>query len=192
MENVLRISSSNWPIGGSGNGPREALGPAVGKRLEEEDLVAETLQQAVIHLPRFRSETKGQFRLWLRKIFKGRLRQALRKHYGPTRDVRREQSIVQGSHSSRQEPQIKDNASTPSSPMRRRESYAALTWAIDQLKPRSRQVVLLAGCHGLRLKDVGRIVYSPGEVTNPEEAATKCYQRAMQELREVLNAQEER
>jgi len=127
-------------------------------KVESMDLVQEVLIHALKGLGDFTYENEGDFVRWLSKIAENAFYDNLDKLYAGKRNIRNEvrfeadKSSVAGRFKRIPGP---IDATTPSSIMSKREDLARLEKAIDKLKPKYREVILLAKIEQLSYNQIG-------------------------------------
>ena len=143
------------------------------------DLVQETFLEAQRDFRRFRGESPGEFRVWLRRILLNNLGTFARQYRDTgKREVAREVAINgEGSRGVL----VFDVAAPPSSPSAKlvaREQAEALRAALDRLSDDYRKAITLRLEGNLTFEELGR------ELGRSQEAARKIWVRAMESLRD--------
>jgi RNA polymerase sigma-70 factor, ECF subfamily len=121
---------------------RSRLGAQLGRELEVEDILQETMLKALQSIARFSFRGEGSFLRWLGTIAENVMRTAAR------RKSRRRGVPLGPEVPDRGEPQIKS--------LRRDERFDRFQRAFDALDHDSRQVIHLARIQGLPIKEVAR------------------------------------
>ena len=127
-------------------------------KVESMDLVQEVLIHTLRGLREFTYENEGDFIRWLSKIAENAFYDNVDKLYAGKRNIRHEvrldafKSSTTGRFKGIPGP---IDATTPSSIMSKREDLARLEKAIDKLKPKYREVILLAKIEQLSYRQIG-------------------------------------
>lgn len=138
------------------------------------DLVQEALTAAHQSLHQFRGSTTAELWAWLRAILLREMAMFRRRYLDTdARDVNREIPI----HTARPE----DGAATPVAELIRREKTSRLAEAINRLPGDMRTVVVLRSELGLSFAAIGE------RLDRNEEAARKIFERAMYQLRVMVD-----
>jgi len=127
-------------------------------KLESVDLVQEVLIHALSGLENFTYQNEGDFVRWLSKITENAFYDNLDKLYAGKRDIRNEVRLdaFKSSTTGRFKGILGPiDATTPSAIMSKREDLARLEKAIDKLKPKYREVILLAKIEQLSYSQIG-------------------------------------
>jgi len=138
---------------------RFRMGRQLRSKLESMDLVQEVLIHALGGLEDFTYKDEGDFVRWLSKIAENELRGNLRRLHAEKRNIRRE---VRLDHSERTTSGgsfgnlTPIESTTPSVIMSRKEDMGRLEKAMDQLKPRYREAIVLTKIEGLSYEEIGR------------------------------------
>jgi RNA polymerase sigma-70 factor (ECF subfamily) len=157
------------------------LGADVRAKGGASDLVQETFLEAQRDFAQFRGESRGEFRLWLRRILLHNLG-VFTSQYRDTgkRDVTREVELVDAG--SQGEPVFDvaaPSASSPSAKVVAREEAEALKAALATLPDDYRRAITLRLDKSLTFLQLGQ------ELGRTEEAARKIWVRAMESLRQA-------
>ena len=155
----------------------EELQANLAAKIAPSDLVQETFLQAVRDFNRFRGNTEGELKAWLRKILIHNLLDA-RRHYLSTqkRDISLEGPLVaHGSGVIAQRP-LASSIATPSQVAISAEMRAAVQTALGQLPADYAQVIELRTFSGMKFEQVGSIL------GRSEDAARKMWVRAIERL----------
>lgn len=146
--------------------------------VEPNDLVQETLTRAHQSRAQFRGQSDAEFTGWLRKILRNHLQDLLRRQENrgafDLQLNRLDDSFI------RLEEMVVADDSTPSRRAARKESFAALSNALQQLPSDQRMAVELRHLQGMSLKEIAaRLQRSP-------TAIGALIYRAMTNLRKAL------
>ena len=137
---------------------RFRMGKDLRAKLESMDLVQETFIQALSGLEGFAYKDEGDFVRWLSKIAENELRGNLRRLHTEKRNIRKEVrldddgSTTGGGFLGTLGP---IEATTPSVIMSGKEDLAKLEKAMDGLKPRYREAIVLTKIEGLSYAEIG-------------------------------------
>ena len=157
---------------------RAKLGPS--------DVVQETMLKAQRSFEGFAGSTDGELRAWLRKILLNTVRDMARRYKsGSKRDVHRERELYSLLADQPDSPAML-RAETPSQVLMAAEHAHALRAAVQQLSADYRQVILLRNIERLPFNEIGEVMQRSGE------ASRKLWLRAIDRLRELLGASNER
>jgi RNA polymerase sigma-70 factor, ECF subfamily len=157
---------------------RAKLGPS--------DVVQETMLKAQRSFEGFAGSTDGELRAWLRKILLNTVRDMARRYKsGSKRDVHRERELYSLLADQPDSPAML-RAETPSQVLMAAEHAHTLRAAVQQLPADYRQVILLRNIERLPFNEIGEVMQRSGE------AARKLWLRAIDRLRELLGASNER
>ena len=157
---------------------RAKLGPS--------DVVQETMLKAQRSFDGFVGSSEGELRAWLRTILLNSVRDAARRYQsGSKRDVRREREL-HAVLSDQSEAAPFNQPESPSRQMMAAEQAAALRAALLRLPEDYRQVILLRNIERLSFQEIG------ARLQRSNEAARKLWVRAVDRLRELLGAGNER
>ena len=127
-------------------------------KVESMDLVQEVLIHALRGLGDFTYENEGDFVRWLSKIAENAFYDNLDKLHAGKRNIRNEvrlDAFKSGRAGRFKRIPLPIDATTPSSIMSKREDLARLEKAIDKLKPKYREVILLAKIEQLSYSQIG-------------------------------------
>jgi RNA polymerase sigma-70 factor (ECF subfamily) len=127
-------------------------------KVESMDLVQEVLIKTLRGLREFTYENEGDFIRWLSKIAENAFYDNVDKLYADKRNIRNEVGLDAFKSSTTGE--FKGipgpiETTTPSAIMSKREDLARLEKAIDKLKPKYREVILLAKIEQLSYSQIG-------------------------------------
>ena len=161
---------------------RLRIGQALQAKLDESDLVQETLLYAWRTFETFRGETEAELMEWLRSILASTTAGHLRHYRTAKRDLTLERQLQ---HQFDQSSQLLDGAlldrgASPSQNAVRRERARQLADAIEQLPPDHREVIILRHLEGLTLVEIADRL---GQSAN---SIQKLWTRALVKLHELL------
>jgi RNA polymerase sigma-70 factor (ECF subfamily) len=164
---------------------RFRMGKELRSKLESMDMVQDTLIHALNDLDDFTYKNEGDFIRWLSTIAENVLRGNLKKLHTNKRDIRRE--VPLNDYGPNAGSRLISNpgpieATTPSVIMSKKEDLCNLEKAIDQLKPKYREVIVLAKIDGLSYKDIGK------RLGKSEDAVGMLLSRAMLALTNVFES----
>jgi RNA polymerase sigma-70 factor (ECF subfamily) len=155
-------------------------------RVENSDIVQETLLRAARHIAQFQGTCEEEWRAWLGRIAEREVVKQLRHHFGAARrDATREQPLLLGGSGStndhaKLEQWLARSQSSPSGVAIRKERALLLADALARLPPDYREVLVLRHLEGLDFAEVAiRLNRSAG-------AARVLWTRALKKLREEL------
>jgi RNA polymerase sigma-70 factor (ECF subfamily) len=137
---------------------RFRMNKEVRSKVESMDLVQEVIIHALKGLGDFTYQNEGDFVRWLSKIAENAFYDNLDKLYAGKRNIRNEVrfdeciSTTTGRFKGTAGP---IEVTTPSAIMSKREDLARLEKAIDKLKPKHREVILLAKIEQLSYSQIG-------------------------------------
>ena len=148
-------------------------------KLESMDLVQDTLLHALGGLDDFTYKNEGDFIRWLSKIAENELLGSVKRLHADKRDIRKE--IRFGTHRPITGSEFVGapgpvEATTPSAIMSKKEDLYNLEKAMDQLRPKYREVIVLAKIDGLSYKEIGE------KLGKSEDAVGMLLSRAMVSL----------
>jgi len=150
------------------------------------DIVQETMLKAQHSFESFAGSSEGELRAWLRKILLNTVRDTARRYKpGSKRDVHRERELYSLLADQPDSPAML-RAESPSQVLMAAEHAQALRAAVLQLPADYRQVILLRNIERLQFNEIGEVMQRSGE------AARKLWLRAIDRLRELLGASNER
>ena len=164
---------------------RFRMGKELRSKLESMDMVQDTLIHALNDLDDFTYKNEGDFIRWLSTIAENVLRGNLKKLHTNKRDIRRE--VPLNGYGLNTGSRLVENpgpieATTPSVIVSKKEDLSNLEKAIDQLKPKYREVIVLAKIDGLSYKDIGK------RLGKSEDAVGMLLSRAMLALTSVFES----
>jgi RNA polymerase sigma-70 factor, ECF subfamily len=153
------------------------------RRVDESDLVQETLAEAALKLPDYLTRRPLPFYPWLRQIAEQKLVDAHRRHHRQRRSVAREQAPALPDHSAMKLAQqlISPHAS-PSQMLNRREVREQVQHALESLSDSEREVVLLYHLERLTMAEVAAVLGLT------EDAAKSRRRRALLRLGKLLQS----
>lgn len=137
---------------------RARLDPRLRSRLDDSDIVQQTLLEAYRDITRFRGHSSQELAGWLRGILARNLAGAVRDLTRQRRDVNRERSLDEALASSgeRLDAWLADEQAPPDVTLQHREDLDRLARATAELPADQREVVLLRHFHGWPLADISR------------------------------------
>ena len=161
---------------------RLRIGHALQAKLDESDLVQETLLYAWRTFESFRGQTEAELMEWLRSILASTTAGHLRHYRTAKRDLTLERQLQ---HQFDQSSQLLDGAlldrgASPSQDAVRRERARQLADAIEQLSPEHREVIILRHLQGLTFVQIADRL---GQSAN---SIQKVWARALVKLHELL------
>lgn len=162
---------------------RLQLGAKLRSKLDESDIVQQTLLQAHLYRDQFVGRSEKEWLAWLRAILANVLATALRRFGTEARDVNRERSLEADLDlsSSRMEVLLMADQSSPSEQAARGEDLLRLAWALNCLPSEERQVV---DQHHLRGVPVSEVASQIGRT--PPAVAGLLF-RGLKRLRKLLH-----
>jgi len=154
------------------------LDPQLRRRVGASDLVQETLVRAQKHLEQFEGQSEAALRAWLRQMVLHSASNARRTHREcKKRDQRREVAIGTGESSLGGMDALAAQQETPSKVLSAREEEERLLAALEQLRPRDKQVIELRNFERQSFSEIGvALQLSAG-------SARKVWLRAIERLR---------
>ena len=161
---------------------RVLVGPRLRSKLDESDLVQETLLRAHQKIDQFRGESDTELAAWLRRILANYLAEAARKFSANGRDVGREQSLEREAEvsSARLEHWLVSDQSSPSSQVLRQEQLLRLADALEHLPEDQRTAVELHHLKGCSVADLAI------EMGRSNAAIGSLLYRGLRQLRSLL------
>ena len=157
---------------------RLQLGPEFWAKLDDSDVVQETLLKAHRAAGDYRGHTEAELLAWLRRILGNTLTDAARRFGARARDLGLERSLEESS--ARLEDWLAAEQSSPSEAAGRQEDLLRLAEALARLPDDQREAVEL---HHLKGASVAEIAEQTGR-TRPSVAG--LIRRGLQRLRELL------
>ena len=130
---------------------RVQLDPRLRSKVDDSDLVQQTLLAAYRAIGEFRGTTSEEMAAWLRQILARNLTHAVRDAHREKRDLKREQSLeaLLSESSSRLEGWLADELSSPSQRAQRNEHMLRVANALEELPPAQRDAIALHYWQGL-------------------------------------------
>jgi RNA polymerase sigma-70 factor, ECF subfamily len=156
------------------------LDRALRARVDPSDVVQDTQVIIARRLPDYLDRRPMPFHLWARLTAQERLWNVRRQHYALIRDVRREAAAPDSSSAALAE-RFVSAGTTPSEVMEARERAEQLARAIDQLRPRDREVLLLRHVEELPHDEIAQILRMPAN------AERQRYGRALFRLSKAMS-----
>ncbi|HBE72292.1 MAG TPA: RNA polymerase subunit sigma [Planctomycetaceae bacterium] len=128
-------------------------------RVDESDVVQDTLLQAAKSISSFRFDSEQPFYVWLRRIALNEVADAHRKHLGAAkRDATREQTAGELSSFSLAQEIVSQSGSTPSRKAMRREMQALVLHCLDQMCDEDREVLFLRHFEQLSISEAAAVL----------------------------------
>jgi RNA polymerase sigma-70 factor, ECF subfamily len=129
---------------------RARLDPRLRSRLDESDVVQQTLLEAYKDLKGFRGRTRQEMAGWLRAILARNLAGLLRDMTRQSRDVTRDRPLDEAllTSTARLEAWLADEQAPPDVTAQQREELDLLARAVAELPPDQREAVVLRHFHG--------------------------------------------
>jgi RNA polymerase sigma-70 factor (ECF subfamily) len=151
-------------------------------RLDDSDVVQQTLLEAHRHAGQYRGTTSGELAAWLRQILARQLANALRDETRQRRDVRRQRSLEEAveQSSARLEQWLAAEQSSPSQHVERDEQLLRLAGALPELPEGQREAVEMRYLHGLSLQEIAE------QLGRTPEAVAGLLHRGLEALRRRL------
>jgi RNA polymerase sigma-70 factor (ECF subfamily) len=156
---------------------RIGLDPRLRGKLDESDVVQQTLLEAHRDRSQFRGTTAGERYAWLRQILARNLQNSLRDFTRDKRDVNREAVDLS---SARLGNWVVTSQTTPGTAAAREEEAARVAVAIAGLPEPQREAVLLRHGHGRPVAEIA------ATFDTTVEAAAGLLYRGMKSLRQTL------
>ncbi len=154
-------------------------------KIDDSDLVQETVTAAYRDFPQFRGDTESQLAAWLREIL-AHTSQNIRQHYfRQRRDVRLEKRLVRDLEESSfmiGNAMIAPGTSASEKEMRR-ERAVQLAEILSQLPGDYREVLILRDLEGRKLSEVAVIM------GRSVDSVQKLWTRALSQLRRLIEGQ---
>lgn len=165
---------------------RVQLDARLRRKLDESDLVQQTLLQAHQARDQFRGSSPEELAGWLRQILARNLAHAVRDFHRDKRDIDCEQSLVESveKSSARLEDWLASDQSSPSQRAQRNEQMLQLAEAVESLSDAQREAVLLHYWQGWTLAEVAE------HLDRTPSAISGLLHRALEKLRQSIAKQE--
>lgn len=161
---------------------RVGLDPRLRSRVDESDVVQQSLLEAHRDWDAFRGTTAAERFAWLRQILARNLANLLRDHTRAKRDVNRESApdpAIEAS-SVRLERWLAADQTTPGTAAVREEEAARLTRGLAELPDAQREAVILRHWHGFSVADIA------AHLNTTADAVTGLLYRGLKTLRTRL------
>jgi RNA polymerase sigma-70 factor (ECF subfamily) len=152
-------------------------------KLDESDIVQQTLLEAHHSIAVFRGTSSGEMAAWLRQILARNLADEVRRFRRGKRDVRMEKSLQVAMDEStiRVERWLSTDERSPSQCAVANEQFLALAAALLELPDDQRRAVELRQLQGLSFADVAT------RLGRTEVAAASLFRRGVKKLRQLLS-----
>jgi RNA polymerase sigma-70 factor, ECF subfamily len=141
---------------------------------QPDDLVQQTLQEALAAQKQFRGTTEAELKAWLRRIHNRNLLDAFKKK--PARSL---EELLEES-SSRIDAFLAANQSSPSERAAKNEQLTRLADSLAKLSPLQREAVVLHHLQGLTIAETAR------RMGRPEASAAGLIRRGLKELKKLM------
>jgi len=161
---------------------RIQLGPRLQTKLDDSDLVQQTLLQAHRGMAQFRGASSQELAGWLRQILAHNLTHAIRDYSREKRDIRRERSLEASLNesSSRLEGWLSSEDSSPSQRAERNERMLLVADAVESLPADQREAVIMHYWQGCSLATIAT------QLSRTPAAVAGLLHHALNKLRHVL------
>lgn len=161
---------------------RVQLEPRLQAKLDDSDLVQQTLLQAHRAIDQFRGSTPEELAGWLRQILSRNLTHAIRDFSRDKRDVGRERSLEASLEESslRLEGWLATDQSSPSQRAERNERMLFVADAVESLSQVERQAVVMHYWQGLSPAEIA------DQIDRTPAAVASLLHRALKKLRGIL------
>jgi RNA polymerase sigma-70 factor, ECF subfamily len=154
----------------------------VRRRLGESAALQDVRILVIERLDTFKGNSEGEFRAWVNTIARNKLNDLGNQETAAKRTPKKEERLDQGiGTDGGSGPQLPDPDSTPSQRAIGDEEAERLKRAMSKLSPDHRQVIYLRQWDNYRFEEIGN------RMVRSEDAAKKLYQRALEELRRLMN-----
>lgn len=162
---------------------RMHVGRHLRSKLDESDIVQQTLLEAHRQKDLFRGRSDGELAAWLRALLASSLARQARDLGRAKRDPTRERSIQEDLDlsSMRLERWLPANQATPSQSVQNHERTLAVVQALGRLPEAQREALLLRHCQGLSLEEIA------AQMNKSTFAVSSLLQRGVRELRDLLD-----
>jgi RNA polymerase sigma factor (sigma-70 family) len=144
------------------------------------DLIQDTVMVVQKKFPRFKRKTFGELKVWARGILHKRRMHCMRTHRRRTGDAKK-QRILDAIAFRRSLPSQERPKKESADPIEQRDDWERVLVALRRLKPRQHYVLRL------RFFDDMTFALIASLVNSTEVAVSKTYQRALADLRRMLN-----
>jgi RNA polymerase sigma-70 factor (ECF subfamily) len=165
---------------------RVQIGRRLRRKVDEADIVQDTLMEAHRQIANFRGGSEGELLSWLRRILAGKIALTLRHYLGvEARDINLERDLaVQLDQSATaMDIQLAASMSSPSQRASRREQAVLLADALAKLPEDYREAIILRNLEGMSFADVAK------RMERSEDAVQKLWVRGLASLRMALGEQ---
>lgn len=159
------------------------LGKRLAVKADPNDVVQETMLQALRKFHTFAGGTLGEFVAWMEAVLASRIEKLVRHYYGTARrDLRLERALAAGfAESSRMLGEMSvDSRANPSRVATDREQAVRVAAAVQTLPDDQRQVIVLRHLDGMTFPQIGERM---GRTT---DAVTQLWVRAVRRLKDAL------
>ncbi len=162
---------------------RVQLDPRLRAKLDDSDVVQQTLLQAHRAMDQFRGSTPEEMAGWLRQILARNLAHAVRDFGRDKRDIKRERSLEASlsESSTRLEGWLAADQSSPSQRAERNERLVLVADALEALPEAQRDAVIMHYWQGLSMAEIGE------QIGKTPAAVAGLLHRGLRKLRNVLN-----
>lgn len=162
---------------------RTQLGPQLRRKIDESDLVQQTLLEAHQHAGQCLARTSAERFAWLRRILNNNVLDAVRCYTTGKRAISREVDWEQQIRDSamRVESWLADRQSSPSRLAERSEQLSELADALAQLSPSQREAIEAHHLRGAALAEVAL------QMDRSEAAVAGLLHRGLRQLRQVMS-----
>ncbi|WP_202799977.1 sigma-70 family RNA polymerase sigma factor [Schlesneria paludicola] len=160
------------------------FGPRLRRKLDESDVVQQTVLEACRSENQFRGQTEAERLVWLRSILANVIAGAARRFSTQARDMGRERSLEAELNlsASRLERALTADQTSPSGHLLRAEEVLALARAMSQVSDEQREVLELHHLKGMPLAVVA------DEVGKSRSAVAGLLYRGLRRLRELMGS----
>jgi RNA polymerase sigma-70 factor (ECF subfamily) len=161
---------------------RMQLPPRLRSKMDESDIVQQTMLQAHRAQAAFRGRSEAEFAAWLRQILARNLSHALRDHTRGKRDVSKERSLEAAidASSARLEDWLAADQTSIGAKAIRNERVLRLAEVIETLPPAQREAVELHYWHGWPLPEIAeRLERTPAAVAGLLHRGLKAIKEKM-------------
>jgi len=165
---------------------RVQIGRRLRRKLDEADVVQDTLMEAHRQIANFRGNSEGELLAWLRRILAGKIALTLRHYLGiEARDINLERDLaVQLDQSATaMNVDLAASCSSPSQRASRREQAVLLADALAKLPDDYRETIVLRNLEGLSFAEVA------ARMERSEDSVQKLWVRGLAALRQTLGEQ---